>query len=209
MEISNEAYNDLLRQPILSPDEAHGIRTFIFAGESHEDRQKRYRKYLKSNHWSTFRQAVIKARGGICEKCSIDTTGNTAYVRHITFKRVGMETMDDVTLVCSKCHGGLYADSNAKDTNQFKPADIQPTAATVGRRPKGMPRSKWRSIQKRTQATPTERKAYKRPKGMPRTLWKTEQNEMRYRHKAKTFPYGSVQKEAFFERNPHLRSPQI
>jgi len=59
-----------------------------------------YEKYLKSTHWSRIK-TVVKSVRRTCEACS---SGLDLHVHHKTYKRLGGENMEDLTLLCQGCH---------------------------------------------------------------------------------------------------------
>lgn len=75
-----------------------------------------YNEYLRSEHWQKFRQRffrtsstcrnLIKEFGGLrCQFCFADVP---LQVHHRTYKRLGGESMNDVAIVCEKCHTEIH-----------------------------------------------------------------------------------------------------
>ena len=60
-----------------------------------------YSRYLSTRHWRSLKRRLVKERKG-CEGC-----GKTEFlcVHHKTYERLGRELDDDVSLLCTRCHG--------------------------------------------------------------------------------------------------------
>lgn len=68
-----------------------------------------YRRYLKSKSWQELRQQVLNRAGGRCENCGYQPwKPGTLQVHHRTYERVGHESMDDLIVLCPKCHMRLH-----------------------------------------------------------------------------------------------------
>lgn len=65
-----------------------------------QERKDLYRHYLSSSDWSNLRKAVI-ARDKSCRLCA---SAKSLNVHHRTYARVGDEDLDDLTLLCRRCH---------------------------------------------------------------------------------------------------------
>lgn len=63
-----------------------------------------YWKYLQSEHWISFRDAVLRERQS-CELCDTYAASN---VHHLTYERRGSELPSDVLALCRPCHAGLH-----------------------------------------------------------------------------------------------------
>ena len=72
-------------------------------GESAKD----YEAYLQTRHWRALRQKIIQRYGGECQRCH-DIVGEAGHVHHKTYKRLGREKIDDLTLYCNKCHKTIH-----------------------------------------------------------------------------------------------------
>ena len=62
--------------------------------------KKEYHRYLKSSKWKGIRKEVIAERI-LCERCS---SSESLQVHHKTYKNVFNEKMEDLELLCRKCH---------------------------------------------------------------------------------------------------------
>lgn len=78
-----------------------------------------YQAYLLTNHWGRFRRRAIAHYGGRCERCSAE---RRLEVHHLRYPTLGTETMDDVRVLCRRCHDARhgqrrprYYDSDATD----------------------------------------------------------------------------------------------
>lgn len=73
---------------------------------NHKQKIDTYKSYLKSDHWKTLRDRIIKERK-FCNRCS---GTNQLQVHHLTYKTYAggsnkyIELDKDLELVCRKCH---------------------------------------------------------------------------------------------------------
>ncbi len=68
-----------------------------------------YRKvYLKSLHWSRLRFAKIKKTGRGCEKCGVSKKRGIYHVHHLVYRQIFDVTLDDLQVLCEKCHRGEH-----------------------------------------------------------------------------------------------------
>jgi hypothetical protein len=62
-----------------------------------------YPEYLETDHWKLLRMKVFADRKGICEICGLHMVrGFQAH--HKTYERVGHENIEDLMLLCNRCH---------------------------------------------------------------------------------------------------------
>ena len=59
-----------------------------------------YLRYLRSPEWQARRRAVWSRAKGRCERCGAPGRD----VHHLTYERVGAERLDDLRLLCRRCH---------------------------------------------------------------------------------------------------------
>ncbi|WP_439132390.1 HNH endonuclease [Polaribacter sp.] len=67
-------------------------------------RKKEYLKYLNSKEWKEKRDTVLKLRGRSCERCKANLKGKIADIHHKTYKNIFNEKLDDLEILCRKCH---------------------------------------------------------------------------------------------------------
>jgi len=62
-----------------------------------------YLEYLQTDHWKDIRKRfwLSKLHHGECQVCGAKTN---LQVHHKTYKRIGKEHLNDLCLLCSKCH---------------------------------------------------------------------------------------------------------
>lgn len=77
-----------------------------------------YSKYLCSREWALKKEAVKKRSNGICERCKYF---EAEQVHHLTYERIGNESLADLLHICPGCHEFLSAKS-----------DIDPVAISDG-----------------------------------------------------------------------------
>lgn len=63
--------------------------------------QYEHTKHLGSDEWAAMRRAVLKARGGKCERCG---EADGLEVHHKNYCRLGNERLSDLLLLCGRCH---------------------------------------------------------------------------------------------------------
>lgn len=61
-----------------------------------------YQAYLSSKHWREFRELALNHYGHSCKKCGVEV--KSPDVHHLTYERRGCELLEDVTILCRKCH---------------------------------------------------------------------------------------------------------
>jgi hypothetical protein len=67
--------------------------------------QEWYRQYLQTSEWRERAEATKARFGGHCALCN-GTDGLEAH--HRTYERVGHELPEDLTALCSDCHGAYH-----------------------------------------------------------------------------------------------------
>lgn len=60
-----------------------------------------YAHFLASDHWAGMRQRVLERDAGSCTRCPSKVR---LQVHHLTYKRLGRERMEDLTMLCRACH---------------------------------------------------------------------------------------------------------
>jgi len=65
---------------------------------------KSYNEYLLSDIWISKRDLLIKIRKK-CEKCGSE---KNLCVHHLTYENVGDEKMEDLMVLCLKCHKEIH-----------------------------------------------------------------------------------------------------
>jgi len=75
----------------------------------------KYIEYMKSDAWREKRGLVLERSGGKCEKCGFEACD----VHHLTYERLGNESMDDLQALCLKCHWTAH---NLPDVDESLPA---------------------------------------------------------------------------------------
>lgn len=68
-----------------------------------------YKRYLKTHHWQQLRQQALDRANGKCEMCGyIPWKKGVLQVHHKTYINVGNESLDDLIVVCARCHMELH-----------------------------------------------------------------------------------------------------
>jgi hypothetical protein len=70
-----------------------------------------YQEFLRSEYWQIVAAYVKWLRGGRCQMCDSDRNLHT---HHKTYKHKGLEYkhLDDLVVVCAKCHGNHHGKVN-------------------------------------------------------------------------------------------------
>jgi hypothetical protein len=68
-----------------------------------------YQKYLTSREWALLKRRVLDRCGGKCERCHF---GKYEESHHLTYERIGHESIDDLRGICGKCHRFLSGESD-------------------------------------------------------------------------------------------------
>ena len=63
-----------------------------------------YKTYLSSEKWKETKIAM-KLNYKVCQECGSE---NDLCVHHINYENFGNESIDDITLLCRKCHDNLH-----------------------------------------------------------------------------------------------------
>lgn len=80
---------------------------------------RRYALALMSSHWAQIRRDARELSGGRCEMCR----GPGEEVHHLTYERLGHETLDDVMVVCFDCHEQIH-------DGRINPGEVEYVAET-------------------------------------------------------------------------------
>ena len=84
------------------------IRTQKTGHESKSDWWERYSRYIHSPRWKSLKDAVMRERGVSCERCNASGSITKVHLHHLTYERLGRERMEDVQLLCERCHGAMH-----------------------------------------------------------------------------------------------------
>lgn len=80
-----------------------------------------YKRYLRTRHWQQLRQEVLRRAGGRCEKCGYQPwKPNGLQVHHLTYSNVGNEKLDDLIVVCPRCHMELHGITGRRKPENMK-----------------------------------------------------------------------------------------
>lgn len=65
-----------------------------------------YQDYLQTPEWQEKRRVIRAICGGRCQMCGrSESDGAKMHVHHNTYESRGREPLEDLTLVCDRCHG--------------------------------------------------------------------------------------------------------
>ena len=73
--------------------------------QEHNDFEKVYDIYLKSDQWRSKRQAVINSQLNICAKCK---SAPISEIHHLSYDNIGNEHDSDLIGLCRSCHKSYH-----------------------------------------------------------------------------------------------------
>jgi hypothetical protein len=77
----------------------------------------KYHSYIKSPAWKSKRENALKHHGRCCKVCG---TSQNIGVHHLTYKNLGNEKMEDLTVLCWEHHSEHHSDLDAKESSFTK-----------------------------------------------------------------------------------------
>lgn len=83
--------------------------------------EEEYREYITSTAWKSKREQTLKRAGYKCEVCGFSKWSAKLEVHHLTYERFKNERLEDLMVVCEKCH--KQKDQERKLEVQRKRAD--------------------------------------------------------------------------------------
>lgn len=89
-------------------DQADLMR-IIVEDRLYDTTEMRYDLYLQTVEWQTLRRIKLETAGHRCQICYSDA--GPLEVHHRTYERRGRERLDDLTVLCRRCHQ-VYHDAN-------------------------------------------------------------------------------------------------
>lgn len=60
-----------------------------------------YHEYLRSDSWRRVRERKLREAGRVCSLCP---SVSNLHVHHRTYERLGKERLDDLVVLCRRCH---------------------------------------------------------------------------------------------------------
>lgn len=63
-----------------------------------------YRRHLRSKYWKNLRANRMALAKGLCERCHHGPSPHPLELHHKTYARLGHELLNDVVLLCTRCH---------------------------------------------------------------------------------------------------------
>lgn len=82
-------------------------RDFSPMGEYLRNTRMTYEQYLRSPHWKSLRLEFWQ-HGPHSGKCCNCSNRNNLHLHHKTYKRIGHENLDDLCLLCERCHDKIH-----------------------------------------------------------------------------------------------------
>jgi 5-methylcytosine-specific restriction endonuclease McrA len=64
--------------------------------------RRRYEEHLRSSQWQSIREIKIDSVGDRCERCGNDYLQLEVHHRH--YRTLGREQLEDLEVLCKKCH---------------------------------------------------------------------------------------------------------
>lgn len=87
-------------------------------GKAEERRRSVYRLYLDSHEWRNLRGMALERADGRCQVCN---SPRNLHAHHRTYSRLGIERVEDITVLCRRCHQVFHAGGRMPD--QLAPRD--------------------------------------------------------------------------------------
>jgi hypothetical protein len=78
--------------------------------------KKSYSKYRASKEWQAKRKEKLKEANYQCEKCG---TAKNLNVHHLNYAHLGFEDLDELVVLCKKCHEQIHENDNIKSEKTF------------------------------------------------------------------------------------------
>lgn len=84
---------------------------------------KQYYAYLKSPAWQAKKRACIERSKqnansdnmfGVCERCGYRPWKPILQVHHLTYERIFNEDLEDLILICPRCHKQLHKEGKVR-----------------------------------------------------------------------------------------------
>jgi hypothetical protein len=76
-----------------------------------------YKKYLLSDKWQLKREKLFDVRGKICERCK---SKKDIQVHHKTYKNIFNESLNDLEVLCKRCHMAHHRKEKLKSSKNKK-----------------------------------------------------------------------------------------
>ena len=70
--------------------------------------RKRYENHLSSDQFAQLKRDRLIIDNFKCQMCSITVDLSTSHCHHITYIRLGKESLSDVSTLCKECHEKLH-----------------------------------------------------------------------------------------------------
>ena len=80
-------------------------------------KNERYQEYLKSGEWKHLKGLKLMQVNYTCQGCL--ETGRVLEVHHLTYERIGMELLTDLTVFCTECHNIAHGNVTAVEWNKY------------------------------------------------------------------------------------------
>jgi len=74
----------------------------IISDRLYNTTEMRYDLYLQTAEWKTLRRLKMESASHRCQVCNTDA--GPLEVHHRTYERRGRERLDDLTVLCRRCH---------------------------------------------------------------------------------------------------------
>ena len=80
--------------------------------------RKRYEKHLSSDQFAQLKRDRLIIDNFKCQICSATVDLSTSHCHHITYIRLGKESLSDVSTLCKECHEKLH-DFHGKNVGHY------------------------------------------------------------------------------------------
>ena len=80
--------------------------------------RKRYENHLSSDQFAQLKRDRLIIDNFKCQICSTKVDASTSHCHHITYIRLGKESLSDVSTLCKECHEKLH-DFHGKNVSHY------------------------------------------------------------------------------------------
>jgi 5-methylcytosine-specific restriction endonuclease McrA len=82
------------------------VKGLTLKKETRTEKEQKYKSYIQSAKWRSFKKTIISHRGEKCEKCG--SKPGSLDLHHKTYARLFNELPQDVMLLCRECHSNIH-----------------------------------------------------------------------------------------------------
>jgi hypothetical protein len=132
-------------------------------------RNEIYSNYIRSEEWELFRRTALRHYGTKCKACG---KFKLPQAHHINYRNLHDCTLDDLVILCKRCHEDLHRKLNALG---LKSSDLtrELTVVFARRKPRGITEPKYMALLKKVlmgEMDPSKLPIYSPPEKKPKKM---------------------------------------